>query len=402
MQNETAGCNRSGRVYPEFMRSFLWLVMIASLAVLATHFRAGAQQQAPKSNLIQVTVVATDSANAPVADLRAEEFSVKDTGKPQKIVACDKIAAKGGPASASATKSNLNNVVVLDALNTTFSDRPSVRLELVRILSELSAADGLTLLLLRDKLEILHDFTGSRQSVIRKLAGQGMKDLSSASADIERYSWVFGQDGGFGQIFTPTVLLQRARLTASLTALQTIAFNMGKRPGRKNLIWISTYFPFLIGHDQTGNMEQSGDPTGSSDSIPTLELRNLGANRVQDVRATFTKDKEMAGRVVDNANLTVYPIDALSLASATSSLSDQGQLSDIARFTGGVAHPGRSDVAKALQEAIDDSSVSYVLSYNASDLKPDGQFHPLKVETTRKDVKLRFREGYWAPTAASR
>jgi VWFA-related protein len=394
---------RSSRVYAESMRSFLLFVMFASLVVLATLFCAGAQQPAPSSNLVQITMIATGKASAPVADLRAEEFSVKDNGKQQKIVAFEKLTAKeGGSVGADPTKSVLNNIVVLDALNTIFSDRPSVRLELVRILGELTTADGLTFLLLKDNLTVLHDFSASGPSIIRKLAGQGVKDLSSPNATPDPYSWVFGSDGGFGQLFTPTALLERARLTASLRTLQTIAVNMGKRPGRKNLIWIATHFPFLIGHDQTGFMEQSGDPTGSSDGIPSGELRSKGVNREPDVRSEFTKDKEMAGRMINSANLTVYPIDARSLATGTSLLSDTGQLKDMARFTGGVAYPGRSDVAKALHEAIADNSVTYVLSYNAPDLKPDGQFHPLKVETTRKDVKLRFREGYWAPTAASR
>lgn len=375
-------------------------VMYVSPAILAIVLCAGAQQPAPSSNLVQVTMIATGKSGAPVADLRADEFSVKDNGKQQKIVAFEKLTAKeGGPASADFTKSALNNIVVLDALNTTFSDRPSVRLELVRILGELTAADGLTFLLLRDNLAVLHDFSAGGPSIIRRLASQGVKDLGSPNANLEPYSWLF--DGGFSQLFTPTPLLDRARFTASLRTLQTIAVNMGKRPGRKNLIWISTYFPLLIGHDQTGFMEQTGDATGTDTTTASGDLQKR-AQRVQDVGAAFLKDMEMAGRVVNNANLTVYPIDARSLATGTSLLSDTGQLKDMAKFTGGIAYPGRSDVAKALHEAIADNSVTYVLSYNASDLKSDGKFHPLKVETTRKDVKLRSREGYWAPMAASR
>jgi hypothetical protein len=384
------------RVYAETMRSVLY----TSLVVLATLFCAGAQQPAPSSNLVQVTMIATGKAGAPVADLRADEFSVKDNGKQQKIVAFEKLTAKeGAPASADFTKSALNNIVVLDALNTTFSDRPSVRLELVRILGELTAADGLTFLLLRDNLAVLHDFSAGGPSIIRRLASQGVKDLGSPNANLDPYAWLF--DGGFSQLFTPTTLLDRARFTASLRSLQTIAVNMGKRPGRKNLIWISTYFPLLIGHDQTGFMEQTGDPTGTDATAASGDLQKR-AQRVQDVGAAFLKDMEMAGRVVNNANLTVYPIDARSLATGTSLLSDTGQLKDMAKFTGGIAYPGRSDVAKALHEAIADNSVTYVIGYNASDLKSDGKFHPLKVETTRKDVKLRSREGYWAPMAASR
>ncbi len=110
----------------------------------------------------------------------------------------------------------------------------------------------------------------------------------------------------------------------------------------------------------------------------------------------------MTGRIVNNANLTVYPVDARTRATGNSPVSDTGQLKDLAKFTGGIAYPGRTDVAKAVREALNDGSVTYVLSYQPSDFKADGKFHSIKIETTRKDVKFRQSEGYWAPSQSSR
>jgi VWFA-related protein len=376
--------------------------MSTLLVVLAALPSASVQQQAPGANVLQVTFVATGKDGAPVPDLRAEELRLKDNGKDQKIISFEKITAKeGGFAASDPGKPGINNIVLLDALNTVYSDKPVIRLEIARILGQLTAADGLTLLMLRNGLAVMHDSTGPGPSILRKLAGQGVKDLAAPSPNLDPYAWLFGQESGLGQFFVPSGVLDRARIMTSLSVLQTIAVNMSKRSGRKNLIWISTNFPLLVGHDQTGFMEQSGDATAPPTGGATGELRSKGM-RVEDNGAVFSKDMEMAGRVVNNAGITVYPVDARTMATGNSPVSDMGQIKDLAKFTGGIAYPGRTDVAKAIREALDDSSVTYVLNYKLSDLKADGKFHPLKVETTRKDVKFRLREGYWAPVQASR
>ena len=351
---------------------------------------------------LQVTLIATGKEGAAVPDLRAEEVRLKDNGKQQKVVSFEKVAAKeGGFAYTDPSKTGLNNIVLLDGLNTVYSDRPAIRLEIARIFGELSTADGLTLLLLRNNLTVLHDSTGPGPSMLRKLAAQGVKDLAASSPNLDPYAWLFGQETGMGQFFVPSGVLDRARIMTSLNVLQTVALNMSKRSGRKNLIWISTNFPLLIGHDQTGFMEQSGDATSSSTGGATGDLRGK-AMRVADNGAVFAKDMEMAGRIVNNANLTVYPVDARTLATGSSVVSDIGLLKDLAKFTGGIAYPGRTDVAKAVREALNDGSITYVLTYQPSDYKADGKFHPIKIETTRKDVKFRQSEGYWAPSASSK
>jgi VWFA-related protein len=72
-------------------------------------------------------------------------------------------------------------------------------------------------------------------------------------------------------------------------------------------------------------------------------------------------------------------------------------MEDIAKATGGIAFTSRRDVSAAIREALDDSKVVYSVRYAISDLKADGKFHAIKVDTSRKDTKLRYRGGYYAP-----
>jgi len=378
------------------------VVVCLSLSLAAPWALSGYQSQAGVDGAVEVTFIASGRDGAPVEDLRADEVRLRDGGKQQKVLAFEKVAASAaGGGAEQAGKPGLHYVVLLDALNTNFSDAPAVREEMLRILGELALTNHVTLLFMRNGLFLLHDHLASGPSVLRKLAGEGVPSAGAASFTLEGREWVFGPETGLDQLFVPAGVLDRNRLTASLSYLRNIAVNMAKRPGRKNLIWISSSFPLLIGLDQTGLMEKTGDATGAPSGGGTGELRSRSL-RIEDAGAAFLRDMEMMGRVINNANLSVYPVDARSLATGNSPLSDSGQLKDMAKFTGGVAYTGRTDVAKALQEAIADSKVSYVLTYQPSDLKPDGRFHPLKLETTRRDVKLRHREGYWAPVKTPR
>jgi VWFA-related protein len=111
----------------------------------------------------------------------------------------------------------------------------------------------------------------------------------------------------------------------------------------------------------------------------------------------YAKDMDYTTRVLNNANVAVYPIDSRFLAVNDDTVSDKSMMEDIAKATGGVAFTSRRDVGNAVRDAISDTRVVYVARYAISDLKPDGKFHAIKVDTSRKDVKMRYRGGYYAP-----
>ena len=106
---------------------------------------------------------------------------------------------------------------------------------------------------------------------------------------------------------------------------------------------------------------------------------------------------DFTARVLNNANIAVYPIDSRYLTVDDTTVSNKSMMEDIAKTTGGLAFTSRRDVSVAMREALADSKVVYVVRYAISDLKPDGRFHAIKVETSRKDVKMRYRGGYYAP-----
>jgi VWFA-related protein len=325
-------------------RVFLALLILGCTVLIAGLVTA--QQQAPKKMTMEVSLVATLD-NAPVEDLKVEDITAKDNNKKQEIVSFEKVVA-GAPAKPG--KPGLYNIVLLDCLNTTYRDLPENRAEFLRILFELSKADKLTFLSLWQKLRVVEDPGMQPPTLMSKLASQGPQGLAGDQPNLEPYNWVFSDQLGMYQLFTPSGVLGVRRTEESMIALRTIALNYQSRPGRKNLIWISQGFPVIAGQTMGG--------------------------------------------------LAIYPIDVRYLSTTDTQSADRADMQTVAKESGGLAFQSRRDVANCVREALNDTRTSYVLEYALPDFKYDGASHAIKIDTTRKDVKLRYRSEYIAPTKA--
>ena len=325
-------------------------ILLAVLILGGTALVAGlvtAQQQAPNQMTIELTSVATGNNNAPVEDLKLEDITVKDNNKKQDIVSFDKIVA-GAPVTPG--KPGLYNVVLLDCLNTTYRDLPENRAEMLRVLYELSKADSLTFLTLWQKVRVVEDPGMQPPTLMSRLASQGSQGLAGDRPNLESYDWVFSDQLGMYQLFTPAGVVGIRRTEESMIALRTIAANYQNRSGRKNLIWISQGFPVIAGQTMGG--------------------------------------------------VAIYPIDARYLSTTDTGSSDRADMQAVAKESGGVAFQSRRDVANCVREALNDTRTTYRLKYAMPTFKYDGSSHATKVETGRKDIKLRYRGEYYAPTQA--
>ena len=325
-------------------------ILLAVLILGGTALVAGlvtAQQQAPNQMTIELTSVATGNNNAPVEDLKLEDITVKDNNKKQDIVSFDKIVA-GAPVTPG--KPGLYNVVLLDCLNTTYRDLPENRAEILRVLNELSKADNLTFLVVWQKIHVVVEPGMPPPTLMSKLASQGLQGLAGDRPNLAPYSWVFSDELGLLQLFTPSGVTIRRRFEESLGALQMIATDYLNHPGRKNLIWISHEYPLMEGQSVAG--------------------------------------------------AAIYPIDARYLSTTDTGSSDRADMQAVAKESGGVAFQSRRDVANCVREALNDTRTTYRLKYAMPTFKYDGSSHATKVETGRKDIKLRYRGEYYAPTQA--
>jgi VWFA-related protein len=190
---------------------------------------------------------------------------------------------------------------------------------------------------------------------------------------------------------------ERVRLT--LAALRAVARAMIGYPGRKNLIWVSSGFPVSI-------------LLGGSNS---------------DLSQSYSADLTNTAALLSQAQVAVYPVDARGLISNlqrprdASEIVPSVQTSDqptfgtdeltrvapmvvdshlameqVARDTGGRAFYNANNLATAVVTAVADGRSYYTLGYYPENKNWDGKFRKITIKTERKDLRLRYRPGYYA------
>jgi hypothetical protein len=104
--------------------------------------------------------------------------------------------------------------------------------------------------------------------------------------------------------------------------------------------------------------------------------------------------------MLQSAGVAIYPLDARYLCRNTVTVADKARMEDMAKSTGGLSFPSLRDLSAAVRDTIQDTRTVYVARYVMSDSLFNGRDHILKIETRRKDVRLRMRAGYFAPKPA--
>jgi hypothetical protein len=190
-----------------------------------------------------------------------------------------------------------------------------------------------------------------------------------------------------------TYLRRRGELTTS--ALESIANHLAGIPGRKNLIWVSGAFPFVIPGDHgpqimDKEVNRATRAINSADvAVYPVDIRGLIGAFVNPSAATATVTRGAAPTApVFTTMATTHP--------------NQDTMRAIADATGGRVYANTNAIGEAIRKAIDDSRVSYVLGYYSSRPEGDNRFRNINVKVNRSGVELRHRKGYLAAPVAPR
>jgi VWFA-related protein len=73
-------------------------------------------------------------------------------------------------------------------------------------------------------------------------------------------------------------------------------------------------------------------------------------------------------------------------------------MAELADGTGGSLFHNSNDLDAGLKGLIEAPEVVYVLELSLDNVKPDGNYHSLKVNVDRQGVQLQARRGYFMPT----
>ncbi|GAC1617917.1 MAG: hypothetical protein PVS2B2_02130 [Candidatus Acidiferrum sp.] len=373
---------------------------------------------------MQINVVVQNKKGQPYEGLKKEDFTILDQGQSQQVAVFSANTAVAPNSSAFPPLppnvfSNRNEqgekppgsvtVILFDALNTSFLDQAYARQQVVKFLRQLQPQDHVAIYLLTSQLTVLNEFTQDASSLLRAIerfggytsvqldastpeaSNHGAFEPKGSSADLIASQLSAFLDGASGK-FSDFANINRIELTTS--ALEAIANHLAYIPGRKNLVWVSGSFPISIGYD--------------SDSL----------FQVGREQRSFSEEIEHAARILNQANMAVYPVDARGLmASSQFEPSDRLEwnprtpyepkvpgpprenfdtMNVLADRTGGKAFYNTNDIEGAVQHAIADGQYTYTLGFYPTHGKWDGKFHELKVHVNEKGLTLRYRKGYFA------
>src|SRR5712672_1843178 len=246
-----------------------------------------------KTRLVVVDVIALDHKGAPVADLKANDFTLQEENKPQKIRVFNfQQGPQGEPAAMTPVALSANritnmprfktssalNVLLLDGINVTNANQKYAREQMLKFLEKLPAGQPLAVYAMGIKLRMLQEFTvdpALLKDAIKKAKNNAVsvRSASSNTTDLPAGMLVGMPDGMIQQILrfeqeqAINQMDERVRLT--IEQLGALARNLAGYPGRKNLIWVSEAFPAYI-------FPNDPDPKGrSSSSAATAQLPNI-------------------------------------------------------------------------------------------------------------------------------
>jgi VWFA-related protein len=369
------------------------------------------------TRLVQVNVIVRHKGE-PVTDLKKDDFKVFDNGK-QQTISSFSISSSNGKLPTSPIKlppgvytnqlmskpgtPQSVTIILLDMQNTSaragtaMAQQQWARQQVVKFLQTIHPEDRVGVYLLTGAgLKVLHDYTTDSSGLLRALNaysdGKTLPDISqdetmSFGTDmVSLNNWVTTGSTGAQRDF---YMIDRVKGT--LAVIQFIANHLASLPGRKNLVWVSTGFPLLIGYSP----EAMRDPS-----------------RIQ---ADFSDDISKTVKAVNDANVAIYPVDERGLVTDQRFnaenqkvnlkpklgmgpiVANQQTMEEMASRTGGKAFYNTNDLKKAIRDAIEDSSTTYTLGFYPSDEEYDGKFHKLSVKVEHAGIgyDVRYRKGYY-------
>lgn len=385
------------------------------------------------TRLVLVDVVVTDKKGQPITGLKAEDFTVEENGKKQKIATfsppgADQKAPQPLPAGLLTNRpeylkpAGIPTVLLLDAANSHFLDQAYGRGQMLKYVLEQSGAGvPMAVMTLTGRLQVLQDFTSDPKiltTAIRKLQpqepilqsmtapaqGNVEPGLRSSSANVPvAPSEQFAELVAISQAQVESFQNQAAgyalevRTLVTIQAMRDLARALGGLPGRKNVVWLTAEFPFdLIPEDTNKSDAEVLADLPSMANVRNDAVNNSTGNALSQQRALHNQQIREAQFALASAGIAVYPVDMRGIMASGIDVNTTSSLEELARQTGGKAYVNQNEIKNGIALAVSDEKASYALGYYPENKKWDGRFRAIKVKVDQGDREIRYRKGYFA------
>jgi VWFA-related protein len=265
------------------------------------------------------------------------------------------------------------NVLVIDELNTPFTEISRAQLGLRRFLEKQPAILPVPTLFMAtgaSHVTVLHDFTQSRDELLASMKAHVSDVDFRALHNVLNGGSMSAQDG----------------FAKTLGTLSQVASSLRGIPGHKNIIWVGTGFDHA--YDLTS--------ASQSDEDIIAEAMRTVTQRMLDARISLsTLDPSGIDALAPEENIEGEML--MGGAQSTLSLFQNISFDKLAETTGGSAIHGRNDLAKLIQETTDSANEYYTLTYSPTNRSDDSQaFRHIHIAMRDSSLRAITRTGYFA------
>ena len=379
------------------------------------------------TRMVLLDVIATTKDGSPVPDLHPADIQVLEDGQPQTVrffSRASNVTAGNRKRTASQLppgvytnrpdeSQNAEPVVLLllDGINTPATDQLYARQQLLEYVRRLKADQRVAILALGSRLFLLQDFTADPQVLRSALESYSASDsplltrslptqITPQMAEVMGFPWAVPLQSLTRANQENLVNTTDERIRATLAALDSIARSMVGYSGRKTLVWVSSGFPVSLrlgGRNSSLSRSYAAELSATATRLSQAQI----AVYPVDARGLIADLKDTPAQP-DQVVQTIPPLGSTdSGAEALTRIAplvaeSHLEMEQIAQDTGGRAFYDANNLTAAVTAAVQDGNSYYRLGYYPSDKNWNGQFRKIAIETERKDIKLRYRPGYYA------
>jgi VWFA-related protein len=367
------------------------------------------------SDLVRIDVEVTDRSGKPLKGLKAEQFSVSDNGKSQKIsvFTYEDIEAVE---TAGAADTNAKPIVVPidsptpvseEALSDQVRDRRMLVLffdltsmgndDLLRardsakkfIDKQMTPADLVAVVTYTSRLSVWADFTNDHEK-LQKAVARLTANVSSSLADglyAAAQEGEYDVQGYTGAAYTADETEFNVFNTdQKLAAVEGLANVLAAIPGRKSII------EFTSGITQTGE-ENRTELRAATDAANRADVSIYSI----DARGLFTAPPG-GDATTDTATGTSMYSGAAVFHQTDQRQDSRDTLATLSTDTGGKTFFDLGDLSDAFPKIQQDNTGYYLVGYYiGSNVKHDGSWRTVHVKVNVPGAHVRFRNGYYAP-----
>jgi VWFA-related protein len=432
--------NRSSR-----LQRLAALLAAAGLGLAPAPGRAAQQTFSETTQVVAVEVpVQVVKDGEPVRGLTASDFELYDGRRKVPVTGFEVLdlavpVAAGAPAAPVPSSARRHFLLMFDL---SYSEPKSIvkaRQAVQKVIDTLHPTDlvGVATYSTQQGPQLVLGFTPDRQQIAAAIDTLGVPKLVDRSADPLKLVYSEALTSHFGRVTGPRNERQAAKEDALLDTLAGFASSaehaertaqqqqvlglarsfsdlarlMAEVEGRKYVVYLSEGYDATLVSGKATRLGTSS--VGDEDTSPSFDAGDEG-RIIANTDATGSDDRFGSGRSLNavekmlesfrRADCAIQAVDIGGLRAGN----DQGAgrrgqgrdtLLNMAKSTGGEMFENYNDLGAAMGQMLRRTGVTYVLSFQPADIKPDGSFHNLRVElkNSPRGTRVVSRPGYYAP-----